>query len=223
MTPPLQRSLANRAWQALVKFLCRLSSVAVFNMRCHGRDKVPKTGGGLILSNHQSNLDPVLIGLASDRRLNYVARKTLFRFAPFRWLLNSFDAIAIDREGTGLEGLKETLKRLKRGEMVLLFPEGTRTRDGRVHAMKPGFCAVARRACVPIVPAAMDGAFDAWPRWRRLPRPAVIHVQFGDAISPAEIKSMSDDKLVAEVERRICDCHARARAARLRASGVTTG
>jgi hypothetical protein len=66
----------------------------------------------------------------------------------------------------------------------------------------------------------MDGAYDAWPRRRALPRRAVIHVQFGDPISPAEIETMTDDQLVAEVERRIRACHARARAARLRAGGV---
>ena len=219
MTPPVKRSLANRTWQAFLKFSCRLGAVAAFNIRCHGREKVPPGGGALMLSNHQSHLDPVLIGLASDRRLNYVARKTLFRFAPFRWLIKSLDAIAIDREGSGLEGLKETLKRLKRGEIVLLFPEGTRTRDGEVHAMKPGFCAVARRAGVPIFPVAVDGAFDAWPRQRRLPRRAVIHVQFGDPIEVETIKQMDDAQLVAEVERRIRACHARARCARLVASG----
>ena len=219
MTPPAKRSLGNRAWQAFLKFSCRLGAVCAFNIRCHGREKVPQTGGGLMLSNHQSNLDPVLVGLASDRRLNYVARKTLFKFAPFRWLINSLDAIAIDREGIGLEGLKETLKRLKRGEIVLLFPEGTRTRDGEVHAIKPGFCAVARRAGVPILPVAIDGAWNAWPRQRRMPRRAVIHVQFGDPIEPGEIKRLDDDALLAEVERRIRHCHANARAARLQASG----
>jgi 1-acyl-sn-glycerol-3-phosphate acyltransferase len=220
MTPPPQRSLANRAWQELLKFTCRLTAVLMFHIRCHGRDKVPSTGGGLMLSNHQSNLDPVLIGLASDRRLNYVARKTLFRFAPFRWLINSLDAIAIDRDGLGLEGLKETLRRLKRGEVVLLFPEGTRTPDGEVRAIKPGFSAVARRTRVPIIPVALDGAFDAWPRQQRFPHRAVIHVQFGDPIEPAEIAQMSDDELVAEVELRIRCCHMRARRARRLASGV---
>lgn len=220
MTPPAKRSLPNRAWQAFLKFTCRLTAVAMFNIRCHGREKIPPSGGGLMLSNHQSNLDPVLIGLACDRRLNYVARKTLFRFAPFRWLINSLDAIPIDREGLGFEGLKETLRRLKRGELVLLFPEGTRTPDGLVHAIKPGFCAVARRAGVPVVPVALDGAFDAWPRHCRRPRTAVIHLDFGDPIGPAEIERMSDDALVAEVERRIRDCHARARHARRVAAGL---
>ena len=219
MTPPVQRSLPNRSWQAFLKFSCRLGAVGFFKVRCRGRERVPSSGGGLMLSNHQSNLDPVLVGLASDRRLNYVARKTLFKFPPLRWLINSLDAISIDREGTGLDGLKETLKRLKRGEIVLLFPEGTRTPDGEVHAIKPGFCAVARRSGVPILPVALDGAWHAWPRQRKLPQPAVIHVQFGEPIAPEQIKAMNDDELVAEVERRIRECHAQARAGRLRASG----
>src|SRR6185369_4246968 len=98
---------------------------------------------------------------------------------------NSLDAIPIDRDGLGLAGLKETLKRLKRGEMVLIFPEGTRTPDGQVAPLKPGFCAIARRANVPLVPVAIDGAFDAWPRFSPVPRPATIHVEFGPPIEPA--------------------------------------
>jgi 1-acyl-sn-glycerol-3-phosphate acyltransferase len=219
MTAPVQRSLANRAWQAFLKFSCQLGAIGFFNIRCGGREKVPASGGGLMLSNHQSNLDPVLVGLACKRRLNYVARKTLFKFPPFRWLINSLDAISIDREGTGLDGLKETLKRLKRGEIVLLFPEGTRTPNGEVQSIKPGFCAVARRSAVPILPVAMDGAWHAWPRQQKLPRRAVIHVQFGDPIEPAEINQLTDEQLVNEVERRIRACHERAREGRLRASG----
>jgi 1-acyl-sn-glycerol-3-phosphate acyltransferase len=202
-----------------LKFAARLTAVTAFQFRCAGRELVPTTGGGLVLSNHQSNLDPVIVGLACNRRLNYVARQTLFRFPPLRWLINSLDAIPIDRDGTGLGGLKETLKRLKRGEMVLLFPEGTRTPNGEVQAMKPGFCAIARRAAVPLVPVALDGAYDAWPRQRAFPRPAVIYVQYGTPITPQEIALWSDEQLVAEVERRIRDCHALARTGRQRASG----
>jgi 1-acyl-sn-glycerol-3-phosphate acyltransferase len=208
-------------WQAFLKFIARLTAVAVFRFRCRGRELVPRVGGGLMLSNHQSNLDPFAIGLASDRRLNYVARETLFRFAPVRWLANSLDAIPIDRDGIGLGGLKETLKRLKRGEMVLLFPEGTRTRDGEVQKIKPGFCVIARRARVPLVPVAMAGAFEAWPRQRKFPRPTVIHVEFGEPIPPEAVESMSDEQLVGEVERRIRACHAEARSHRERAIGIT--
>ena len=216
----MRRSLPNRLWQAFLKFLARLTTVAVFHIRCRDERLMPPTGGGLVMSNHQSNLDPMLIGLCCERRLNYVARQTLLKFAPLRWLFSSLDAIPIDREGTGLAGLKETLRRLKRGELVLLFPEGTRTRDGEVQALKPGFCALARRAEVPLVPVAMDGAFDAWPRQRSFPRPATIHVQFGEPILPAQVKLLSDEQLVQEVEKRIRACHTRARSTRRRADGI---
>ncbi len=216
----MHRSLGNRLLQAFLKFVARLGCVAIFRVRVSGRRQVPSSGGGLVLSNHQSNLDPILIGLANDRRLNYVARQTLFGFAPLRWLLNSLDAIPIDREGTGLGGVKETLRRLKRGELVLLFPEGTRTPNGEVHSLKPGFIAIARRARVPLVPLAIDGAFDAWPRERRFPRAAVIHVRFGIPVEPSEIERLSDSQLIQEVEHRIRECHEQARKRRRRAIGL---
>jgi 1-acyl-sn-glycerol-3-phosphate acyltransferase len=214
-----QRSLAKRLWYDFLHVACRLLGILVFRIRCRGREFVPPSGGALVLSNHQSHLDPVLIGLASDRRLNYLARDTLFKFAPFRWLINSLDAIPLDREGLGLAGLKETLKRLKRGELVLIFPEGTRTRDGEVGRLKPGFCALARRAGVPLVPVAIDGAFDSWPRSNLLPSAAVIHIQFGEPLAPSQIARFDDRELVEEMARRIRDCHAQARQFRLRATG----
>jgi len=188
-----------------------MALVLIAGIRGHGRLRIPRTGGALVLSNHQSHLDPVLIGLCFNRRLNYVARDTLFGFAPFRWLIQSLDAIPIDREGLGLGGIKETLRRLKRGEMVLLFPEGTRTEDGWVAPLKPGFCALARRANVPLLPVALDGAFTSWPKWEKLPRRAMVHVQIGEPLWPNEVAKLSDDELVAEVQRRIVEAHATAR------------
>lgn len=213
----MQRSLPKRLWYDFLHIACRLLATVLLQIRVSGREHVPRTGGVLVLSNHQSHLDPVLIGLACDRRLNYLARETLFRFAPFRWLILSLDAIAIDREGLGLAGLKETLRRLKRGEMVLIFPEGTRTRDGEVAALKPGFSALASRAKVPLVPVGIAGAYDAWPRRRLLPWPSTVHIHFGPAISPDELRALDDRALVAEVERRIRSCHALSRQQRRRA------
>lgn len=198
-----ERSWVKRAWYNGLRTVCRLLGVAVFAMRVGGRQHLPASGAALVLGNHQSNFDPVLYGLGSNRRMNYVARQGLFGFAPLRWLIESLDAIPIDREGTGLAGLKETLRRLKRGEIVLLFPEGTRTPDGRVHSFKPGFCALARRSGAAIVPAAVAGAFEAWPRTSLLPRRQVIHVTYGPSLGAAEIAALDDERLVAEVERRV--------------------
>jgi 1-acyl-sn-glycerol-3-phosphate acyltransferase len=206
-----QRSLPKRLWYDFLRIVCRLVGTVVFSIRVRGREHAPTEGGALVMSNHQSHLDPVLVGLASDRRLNYLARQTLFGFAPFRWLISSLDAIPLDREGLGLNGLKETLKRLKRGEMVLIFPEGTRTRDGEVGTFKPGFCALARRANVPLLPVGIEGAFDSWPRRNLLPMPSAIHIQFGPSLEPREIEKFDDEQLVAEMRRRIAACHAEAR------------
>jgi len=209
-----QRSLLKRVWYSFLQVVCRLTAITMFRIRCHGREWVPRDGGALVLSNHQSHLDPVLVGVACNRRLNYLARKTLFKFAPLAWLIDSLDAIPIDRDGSGLGGLKETLKRLKRGEMVLIFPEGTRTSDSEVAALKPGFCSLAKRSGVPLVPVAVDGAFDSWPRWRRYPRRSLIHVAFGPPLLPEQTEALSDEELIDEVERRIRECHATARAGR---------
>jgi 1-acyl-sn-glycerol-3-phosphate acyltransferase len=212
-----QRSFAKHAWYEFLKVLCRLGTVVLFRLRASGREYMPKEGGLLVLSNHQSQFDPVLVGLCSERRMNFLARQSLFRFAPFRWLIQSLDAIPIDRDGTGLGGLKETLKRLKKEELVLIFPEGTRTSDGEVAELKPGFVALARRAGVPLLPVAIDGAYQAWPKGQTWPGWAVIHVDFGPAIMPHEIEQLDDAQLVAEVQSRIVACHARARASRGRA------
>jgi 1-acyl-sn-glycerol-3-phosphate acyltransferase len=214
-----QRSLSKRLWYGFLHVVCRLLAVALFRVRVSGREHVPAEGAALVLSNHQSHFDPVLIGLACDRRLNYLARKTLFGFPPFRWLIQSLDAIPIHRDGLGLEGLKETLRRLKRGEMVLIFPEGTRTRSGEMGAVKPGFSALAMRADAWLVPVAIEGAFDAWPPRRRFPGVATIHIQFGEPIAGAEARGYGERELVAEVERRIRRCRDQARRQRQRAEG----
>lgn len=215
-----QRPLSKRLWYDFLRVLCRVLGVAVFRIRVFGREHVPKSGGVLVVSNHQSHLDPILVGLACDRRLNYVARDTLFGFAPFAWLMMTFDAIPIDREGTGFGGLKESLRRLKDQEMLLIFPEGTRTRDGEVGTLKPGFLTLARRAKVPLLPVGLDGAFESWPRRNRLPQPAVIQIRFAAPLAPDEMASMSDEELLREVNCRIRQSHALVREGRHRAAGL---
>ncbi len=210
------RSLPNHALYLYLRSLCRLVGIGAFGVRCHGQEFLPTDGGAIVLANHQSNLDPMLIGMSTNRRMNYLAKDTLFSPAPFGWLLHALDTIPIDREGVGLAGLKETLKRLRRGELVLVFPEGTRTHDGSVGLLKPGFCALARRSGLPLVPVAVDGAYDAWPRSRLLPLPTRIHVQYGPPFSSAELAAMDDDQMVEAATRRIQDCQEQARRQRKR-------
>jgi 1-acyl-sn-glycerol-3-phosphate acyltransferase len=146
-----------------------------------------------------------------DRRLNYLARQDLFSHRRFGALIQWFDAIPVERDGLGIGGVKETLKRLKRGELVLMFPEGTRTVDGQVGPLKPGFCLLARRAQVPLIPVGIDGAYDAWPRQQKLPRWASLRLCAGKPITPEEYGLMNDDELVAELRERMIECQHAAR------------
>ena len=190
--------------------------IVLFRYRCYGREQIPTSGAVLVLSNHQSYLDPVLVGVAVNRQLNFMARETLFQWTPFSWLLSSVGTIPINREGLGLSGMKETLRRLKRGEMMVLFPEGTRTSDGEVGPLLPGFYTLAVRSKAMLLPMALDGAFDVWPRRRWLPWPGVIHVQFGPPISPEEVALCDEAELVERVAERIGACHAEIRRRRQR-------
>ncbi len=210
-------SRPKQIWYSVCRAVCRIFGVVVFGVRVRGRQKIPRDGGLLIVSNHQSHLDPVLAGVACDRQMSSLARDTLFLVPLLRPLIKSLDAIPLDREGGGLAGLKETLRRLKKGDVVLVFPEGTRTPDGRLGSLKSGFCTLARRTGVPLQPMAIAGAFDAWPRRRLFPGQATIHVEFGQPLMPELIERLSDEQLVAEVHARIRACQQNAEAHRRRA------
>ncbi len=206
-----QRPLHSRLWYEFLRYLLQLMAVLVYRIRVTGRENVPATGGVLLVSNHQSHLDPPLVGIGCPRHVNYLARQSLFRFAPFRWLITSLGVIPLDRGRRGISGLKESLRRLKRGEMLAIFPEGTRSSDGRIGRFIPGFTALAVRSGAAILPAAIDGAYQAWPRRQMFPGGGRVRVHYGEPILPAEIAVLDERELSAEVERRVRECFARCR------------
>ncbi|HLA85918.1 MAG TPA: lysophospholipid acyltransferase family protein [Thermoguttaceae bacterium] len=201
-------SLGNRVWYELTKRVLQLFLVVVYRVRRGGIENIPAEGPVLLTPNHQSHFDPPLVGCCCPRRVAYVARKSLFKFAPFAWFIRSFGAFPIDRDGRGFAGIKETLRRLKRGEIILIFPEGARTHDGQIATFRPGIRTLALRSGATIVPVAIEGAYQAWPRSRAIPGSGTIHIHFGEAIMPDQIRRLGEDALVAEVERRVRDCHA---------------
>lgn len=208
------RPWPNRVWYRFCRWICRVVSVVLFRFRFDGADNLPEVGGALVLSNHQSFLDPAFVGQCHHRRMNFVARESLNRSLIYRLIAGPLDPIPIDRDGMGLSGIKEMLKRAKRGEIVVLFPEGTRTKDGELGELKSGFAALCKRAKLPIIPAALDGAYQAWPRGKKLPRPNVVQMEFGKPILPEVYANWDDDQLVAEVQRRMDECLQRARQGR---------
>lgn len=203
--PP--RPLTERVVYLLVRGIARVIGVSAFDLRCYGRHHLDFDGAALLLSTHQSTLDPVMIGVMHNTELAYLARKTLFNSRIFAALIRSLNAIEIDREGGGLAGLKETLKRLKYGKKVLIFPEGTRTSTGRPAQLKPGFVSLARRGAVPLVPMAVTGAFHALKRGSMLPRYAPLCVYVEEPIQPQLVAQWDDQQLLQEVSQRLNRCH----------------
>jgi 1-acyl-sn-glycerol-3-phosphate acyltransferase len=168
-----------------------------------GVEKVPLSGPTLLVSNHQSHFDPPLLGGPIRRRCWYFARKSLFKLPPVALLFSSLGGIPVDVKGSPVAGVKESLRQLRKGRALVMFPEGTRTWDGSLGPFRPGFTLLARRAEATIVPAAIQGAYEAWPRWRPFPRWGIIHVMYLDPIRPEDYRGWSDEELVAEVRRRI--------------------
>ena len=204
----VDRPLASRIWYAVTKRVVRAVATFVYGARFTGARNVPLGGSLLVVANHQSHLDPPVIGCGFPRRMNYMARKDLFSFAPFRWLIQSFDAIPVDRQASPIAGVRETMRRLGRGEAVLMFPEGTRTLDGEIGTFMPGFSMIAVRSGAAVQPAAIEGAFDVWPRTNRFPWLGTIHVYFGQPMLASEVASLGVEGVLAETERRIRECHA---------------
>lgn len=197
--------------------LCRTLGIALFGIRYRFAEPLPRTGGLLVLASHQSHLDPLLLGLVCERRLSSLARSSLFRWGPFGAIIAALDAIPIDREAAPVAAMKLVIRKLRGGGALTIFPEGTRTCDGRLGEVKSGFALVAKRAGVPILPVAIVGAWECWPRTRWFPRPGRIRLEFGALIPAGEVARMDDKTLLALVTRRLTELDAAAR--RLRDGG----
>ena len=208
----MDRSLSSHLFYRLMQTLLLLGGVLFFRIRLRGILNEPAEGPVLVVSNHQSHLDPPMIGMFFRRPLNYMARETLFKFPPLGWLIRTLGSIPIDRDGVGLSGMKETLRRLKYGQMVLVFPEGSRTRDGQLGRLKPGFCALARRGGVKLLPVGIAGAYRAWPRTRPVPGRATIQIRVGKPMGPEDVARLDDKALIARVEAELQACWAAAEA-----------
>ena len=158
-------------------------------------ENVPDKGAFILISNHQSFLDPVLCGIALKRHLYFLARDTLFTNKLFGGLISSVNTIPVKRGRADLSAIKKVIGKLKEGGGFCLFPEGTRTRDGRIAHFKPGFGLVCRRGGAVVVPVLIDGAFECWPRGKKIFSPGPITVRYAKAITSRQIKNMNDREL----------------------------
>lgn len=154
---------------------------AFFSFRVKDRDKLIEDGPVLMVANHQSFLDPPFIGSIHEEAIYFLARKTLFR-GIFKTIYNSWQAIPIDQENPDMASLKKIIALLKKGEKVLVFPEGSRSQDGELLPAMPGVGLIISKAQVPVQPMRIFGAHDALPMGSHFPRMRPVSVTVGDPI-----------------------------------------
>jgi len=142
-----------------------------FGWRVCNPERVPLKGPVILASNHASFLDPPLVGAGIKRGINYLARESLFRFPVLGWILHQWQVVPVDREGGGAKGLKAILDRLLAGGAIILFPEGTRTRDGRLQPARSGIGLTVIKSTAPVVPVRVFGTFEAYNRTMKFPTP----------------------------------------------------
>ena len=176
----------------------------LFGMRVIGEENLITEGPVLVASNHQSFLDPPLIGNLYKDEMVYLARKTLFTGAS-RWVYTKWNAIPVDQDRPDMASLKTIIRKLKEGHRVLVFPEGERSRDGSIGEAAPGIGLVAVKSGAPIQPVRISGARDALPRGSSRIRFARITVTVGPAIhlTPEEIKEAHGKEGYNRITKRI--------------------
>lgn len=190
-----------------------------WSYRCAGRRHLPDTGPALLVSNHQSFIDPLLVGLCARRPLKFLARHNLFQKRVLGWFLREYGAFPIDRD-LGKDGLIAVFDRLGSGEVVTVFAEGERTRAGELQPFKPGIALLVKRADAPIVPCGIVGAYESWPRQAKrpslaplfLPRsPGCIAVAFGEPVPAGYYRTWTREAILEDLQERVASAVAQAR------------
>ena len=209
-------NLAGRLWYDTVFWSAFLYFGFGFSCRRSGWKNVPRRGPVLVVANHQSMFDPVLVGFASRRYLSFLARANLFDVPVLAPVIRALNAIPIDR-GMGKDGIQAVIGSLTAGRAVLVFPEGERTPTGEVLPLKPGVALLIRRVTCPIVPVGIAGCYAAWNRFMTVPRmspeflppgPSTIAVSVGEPIDPGRYAGKPREWVTADLHRVLVAQHA---------------
>ena len=189
----------------LVRHLIFVLFRLMYRLRYAGQTHIPSQGPVIYAANHQSNLDPPAIGcLVWDRPFISLARSGLFKSRLFAWAIRLPGAIPLRRGRGDAQAIRAAIDQLNAGGCVLMFPEGTRSADGTVGSFNPGILVRVKRTKAPVVPVAVEGAYDIWPIGQRFPRlRGRIKVQAGRAIPADELLADAPDRTLQRLRSEI--------------------
>ncbi len=153
--------------------------------RVVGEENVPVEGGAIVAANHLSFLDPPALGAALPRRTYFFAKAELF-VPVFGFIIRMLNAFPVERGGTDMGATKGAIRLLRAGELMVMFPEGTRSRDGQLQELNLGAVLLASRAGVPVLPAAIWGSDSVFPIGAKCVFPGSVCVSFGEPIDTGQ-------------------------------------
>lgn len=162
--------------------IAKLLARTFFQLRVVHPERMIEDGPLILAVNHTSVFDPPLVGICSRRGICFLARKSLLEWPALGPLFPAMNVIPVDRDGHDMSALREVIKKVKEGNGVLLFPEGTRSMDGRLQPARGGIGLVIAKTGAPVLPVRIFGAFDAFPKNARFPRFPKITVVLGHPI-----------------------------------------
>ena len=160
-------------------------------IKIYGADNIPDKGGVMIVSNHASYLDPPIIGVGYRKRpVHFMARDSLWKRGFVAWWMDRVGCIPVKRDEGDIRAIKLAIKSLKEGKVVSIFPEATRTDDGNLQSAKSGIGLIIEKSECDVIPAYIDGSFQALPKGAKWIKPHHISISFGLPLSPDNFKSL---------------------------------
>lgn len=181
-------SLPSLVFYEAVRIFTLVLLMVLFRFRWRGAKNLPRTGPVLIVANHQSYIDPPLVGCAmGQRQFDFLARAGLFQSKWLGPLITALHSVPVKENGGDPASIKEIIRRLEQGRIVLIFPEGTRTMNGDIGEFKRGVALILRKSACPVLPVGIAGAYEAWPRGGRPKLFRKVAVQVGTPIQHDEL------------------------------------
>jgi 1-acyl-sn-glycerol-3-phosphate acyltransferase len=194
-------------WYHVNRFIGMVACYTFFRIRIYGKENVPKKGAFLLVSNHQSFIDPILCGMRLKQQICFLARASLWESRIYRMLTFAFPLIPVRRGKADMTALKKMVRTLQKKYGICLFPEETRTQNGRISDFKPGFGFVCKKTNAPVIPVVIEGAHKAWHKNKKIftAGDVDITVCYCKPIPPEKIKTLTERQLaqmVTNIERK---------------------